>query len=571
MSVFTRAEAIKGLGRQLTGSLSRQQTVPGHRDTGGVIRADWGTDDPGGAAGLAALALWLHLMRRRFPDLAPSEPADAALLPRVLLALDYLERVQRPSGLTDLRDCNYDSSPDAGFILQAICPPLLLAAAGDPLPAPEWAEPFTRLSAFARRMAEGARKGGFHTPNHRWVISGALALASRLFPDLDAAPTIDAYLAEGIDLDEDGFYIERSAGMYDAVCARSLLLLAEDDRFTPLREAVARNLRADLYLLNADGTIETGLSRRQDSGTVPLATSLAAPYLWASFLPPRNDSEASSLFRAAAEALWEATPPERRDYYSLSQVLVRFGEPEGTADPGLLPSSFARHFPANGLWRVRRGPLSASFFRDVPRLFNFRFGQAYLAGVSIHQSYFGVGQFLADDLEVTGEGVRLVSHGERSPYRPGYEQPLGRPVPPREYSEARVERALRRVPPAASEITAHEIEDGFQLHLRTRDGLDRATVQIAFDFPPGGVWETGDTCLRPEPGQVLFLKGGSGTMWYGNDAVRIGPGAHAHRMWRMRDAEPPGAPELVRVLMTFETPVDHAFTVTGGRWPWPNP
>jgi hypothetical protein len=43
-------------------------------------------------------------------------------------------------------------------------------------------------------------------------------------------------------------------------------------------------------------------------------------------------------------------------------------------------------------------------------------------------------------------------------------------------------------------------------------------------------------------------------MRYGYDVIRIGPGAYAHGMWAMRDAEL--APDYVRVLLTFLTPVD---------------
>jgi len=50
-------------------------------------------------------------------------------------------------------------------------------------------------------------------------------------------------------------------------------------------------------------------------------------------------------------------------------------------------------------------------------------------------------------------------------------------------------------------------------------------------------------------------------MRYGSDAIRIGPGAAAHRAWQMRDAET--APAHVRVLLTFVTPVDATFTITG--------
>lgn len=37
--------------------------------------------------------------------------------------------------------------------------------------------------------------------------------------------------------------------------------------------------------------------------------------------------------------------------------------------------------------------------------------------------------------------------------------------------------------------------------------------------------------------------------------ICIGPGANAHRMWQMRDADT--APDHMRVPMTFRTPVDH--------------
>ncbi len=574
---LTLAEVLCGLGQQVSGSLARQQTMPGRFDTGAVIRADWGIDDPGGTAGLVALALWTHLVRERYPTQVGPAPEDALLAERALLALGYLERAQRPSGLTDLRDCNYDSSPDAGFILQAILPPLLLSR--DTAPAGEWAEVVARLSGFARRMTEGACNGGFHTPNHRWVIAGALHQAEALFPDIPAlAPAITAYLAEGPDVDEEGLYIERSAGVYDAICARSLFLLAnrpatEGADPTAFCRAALRNLDADVFLLNADGTIETGLSHRQDAGIAPpLAANLAAPYLLGHFLGDEGDK---SQYTALAQWLWDRTPPEQRDYYGMSQALIVHGELPASAPSFPLLTAYEKHFPKNGLWRWRRGPLSVSVFRDRPRLLNFRYGTAFLASVSIHQSYFGVGQFLADEMNVTEaepEGiarVRLVSRGLRHPYRPGYEQPLGRTVAPETWQETRAQRPIRRVPPLASELTIDAMDSILTLRYRTTDGFDWVTAQVAFDFPTGGVWETADTCFEPQAGQTIFLKSGYGTMRYtgSGDAIRIGPGADAHRMVRMRDAAPPAAPNLVRVLMTFVTPIDHTITLTGGAWP----
>ncbi len=43
--------------------------------------------------------------------------------------------------------------------------------------------------------------------------------------------------------------------------------------------------------------------------------------------------------------------------------------------------------------------------------------------------------------------------------------------------------------------------------------------------------------------------------------IRIEGGAYAHSMWAMRESEPPG--DSVRVLLTFETPVDQVVRLVG--------
>ena len=111
-------------------------------------------------------------------------------------------------------------------------------------------------------------------------------------------PVVDAYLAEGFDIDAEGAYIEHSSGIYDSVCDRSLLLIADHWDCPSARPTVAANLNFDLHLLHADGTMETGLSRRQDYGTAVVPLGLAACYLhYAAVIP-------NPLFVAAARRLW---------------------------------------------------------------------------------------------------------------------------------------------------------------------------------------------------------------------------------------------------------------------------
>lgn len=74
-----------------------------------------------------------------------------------------------------------------------------------------------KLFLVLRRMGDGMVEEGFHTPNHRWVISAALALLNTLMPDERYVARIDQYLAEHIDCNEDGEYAERSAGGYNEI------------------------------------------------------------------------------------------------------------------------------------------------------------------------------------------------------------------------------------------------------------------------------------------------------------------------------------------------------------------
>jgi hypothetical protein len=552
MTDLTRDAVLRSLADHLVAALDWQVTDSARPDHGGLIRPEWGIAQAGGAAGwLAGCALvWLGG--------GADEATRRELLARASPVADYLLRAQRPSGLIDLLDCNYDSSPDTGFAVQLLCAALEV---GHKLPSddPEWRHLAGRLEQFACRAVGGMLAGGFHTPNHRWVLASALAQAGALWPDLPVEPTIAAYLAEGIDIDPEGAYIERSVGVYDAVCDRSLLLLAEHRPADApaLRAAVRANLDFDLHLLHADGSAETGLSHRQDYGTRVVPTTLVAPLLHSALRDP------DPHLARAARWLWRQGTPSLPDCLWLAYVLLAHGEP-APGEAGL-PADFARHFPHNGLWRARRGALSVTAFRGVPRLLALRHGAAELSGVSIHQSYFSQasGRFIGDELAGEGERAILHSRGQADPRRPGYEQPLGRAVPPERWTDLLPERDLRRLPPAASELAAELVPGGLDLRYRTLDGMSGVVAQVAFDFPPGGTWETGDTSLRPVAGQTIFLKRGHGVMRYGTDTIRLGPGNDAHRTWQMRHTEPPTG--HVRVLLPFLTPVEHTFEIRVGR------
>lgn len=527
-----------------------------HRHFGAFFSKDSGLEEAGhgGTTRFVMSCGLVLLVLEQQPDILPSDmPSQDELLHRISIALDYMHRAQRPSGLLDLRSTNYDSSPDTGFVVEQLCALTSIGRNSSLL-----AEPLAKIESFIRRAVPGMLIGGFHTPNHRWVITSALSQARTLFDGLGVDEVIKSYIAEGFDADDEGAYIERSVGIYDTVSNRALMFFAENwdnhDEVESALDAVNRNLDFDLHLLHADGTAETGLSRRQDYGTRTVPTPLITPLL------QYHANRATPLYISAANWFWEKTQDAQQAFDAswLTYCLLKYGELPQTDVS--IPTDFIRHYPKNQIWRVRKDDISASVFGGATRLMTLTYGTIEMSSIKISQTYFGVGHFIAETVTAQDNGVILHSSGVQKPHKPGYELPLNRPVAPDDWSDAFQERDIYPIPPAESELRVNAVDHGFDFHFRTVDGLDQVPVQIAFDFPAGGYWETEDTALQTQGGQVIFLKNGSGKLRLDDDVIEISGGAEGHRYYAMRHAEPVPS-DQVRILITFITPVDHQFSI----------
>ncbi|MFI9832219.1 hypothetical protein ACIHIX_31565 [Streptomyces sp. NPDC051913] len=193
----------------------------------------------------------------RSPDSALHGSGQAVAA--ALTHLRALRAVQTPSGLFAGGD-NVQSPPDSAFTVNDVCDAHVLAADAGP----ELDEVTAALAEIAGAAAESLLTGGVHTPNHRWELSAALARLHRSFPDDRLRARAEEWLAEGVDIDTEGLYSERSAVYASIVTNPALLLLAEVLGRGDLLDAVARNLTATLDLIRPDGTVETVHSRRQD-------------------------------------------------------------------------------------------------------------------------------------------------------------------------------------------------------------------------------------------------------------------------------------------------------------------
>ncbi len=482
------------------------------------------------------------------------------LLQRILLAAEFARRHRNPSGCFDLLTTNFDSAPDTGFVVQAIAPVVFTARqqAADDAGAAEIAD---ALGELIQTAAPGMVAGGFHTPNHRWVLVAALAQAQALYPELEVSATVDAYLGEGIDINADGEYSERSTGVYNAVVNRALIRAAQVLARPDLLEPVRRNLDLSYHLLHADATAVTSISTRQDRDTRAVPTGLADGYHALAHL------DGNGLYAAVADLL---VVRGGSGLVCLPNYVLHPEWRETCIERTPVPEHYSRVYPASGLWRVRRGAVSATAAAGLTAPFSVVCGQAELAAVKISSTYFATGQFIGEEFAEAGKGVRMQHKGRNRIYPEKdyvggiYWLPIAERVDADNWREVRGRRETYELPPLEVELHAEEVAGGFDLHIRTAGGVEGVPFQIEGIFEPGGTLEMDSALVEGRVGHTVFLKAGYALYRVGDDATRIGPGAMEHTMWRMRNSEIDE--ERLRVLIALRTPVARTLEIRCGQW-----
>jgi hypothetical protein len=106
-----------------------------------------------------------------------------------------------------------------------------------------------------------------HTPNHRWEISCALVQLWHLFGVPTCLDRANEWLAEGVDLQPDGLFSERSPNYAVHVSGPCLLDMATMLNRPDLADMVHKNLHATVALVDERDRVETIQSRRQDQHT----------------------------------------------------------------------------------------------------------------------------------------------------------------------------------------------------------------------------------------------------------------------------------------------------------------
>lgn len=478
----------------------------------------------GSAAGFinACMAGYLH-PRSRFH-------ANALLVERMKLAAAYMERNQHRDGFMDYRDTNFDSPPDTAFTIHSLATAACLAMRAKRPDLLAVTEPYMR------KAGAGLATGGIHTPNHRWVVSSALAQINEVFPDPAYVRRIDQWLAEGIDIDEDGQFTERSTSVYNAICDRSFLVMAVKLGRPELLEPVRKNLESMLYLLHSDYTVVTEISRRQDRDQ--RSATMASFWFPLQYLAVKDGN---GQFAALANHL----APQSA---SLS-AYMEYPEMAGRAPKAApLPDHFEREMKSLGIVRLRRGPVSTTLFSNNPAFFALHNGDVAIEAIRFASAFFGKGQFVASAIEKNGSDYIL-----RQKLEAGYYQPLDPPqrVTPANWSALRKERAVTQKCTLDQIATVTPTPKGFRVRIQA-SGTKDVPVSVEINLRDGGKL---DGATRTAEGDAL-LPAGFATYSGPENRIRFGPGLGEHRYTQVRGSLPqlPGK----SVYLTAFTPCDHA-------------
>ncbi len=511
--------------------LKLQITDPSSRWCG-VYPDDFGLHHAGTAGGI------LETFTAAFLHPGSKFHRDNALVERMRPAAGYLQRAQNEQGNIDLLITNFNSPPDTAFVVQNVATAACLARRNGERELEGFLEPFLR------KAGAGLAAGGVHTPNHRWVVCSALAQLHELFSEPAYVRRIDQWLAEGIDIDEDGQYTERSTLVYNVAVDHALLVMAVKLKRPELLEPVRRNLDSMLYLLHPGYEVVTEISRRQDQYE---RGDIGRYWFPLRYLAVR-DGDGRFATLADAFAVRYARLAALMEYPELAQA--------GPAHAPV-PEFYERQFPAVGIARIRRGLTSATLILGgSSRFFTLRRGAAVVNAVRFASAFFGKGQFVPQKAEKRGDSYVFTQALEGD-----YMQPLERPyrVGPAEWYKSRAERRRSETCKLEQAAAVTETATGFHVRIRAR-GTAGVPVAVEINLREGGTLEGCEPVPRVSDAWLL----GSQQAVYraGGDEIRFGPGLALHRYTQVRMAEPklPGP----SVYLTGYTPFDHTLEFKWG-------
>ena len=501
---------------------------------------------------------------------------QADLIPLMAKIMRFLLKEQNTDGTLNLG--NFESAPDTAFILEPICAAISILNENKTT---VFDEVKALSKQFILKAADALTTGGIHTPNHRWVVSAALAQINTLYPNPKYVRRIDEWLSETIFIDTEGHYLERSM-IYSEIIDKSLITMSRHLKRPELLAPVRKNLSMVYYYIEPNGDIVTTDSRRQDQFMEKKALPFYIDYRYMAIADNNGEYADVALLLENVKGFDEEVLSQSL-FWFLEEPL--FKKPLPPVRP--LPTRFEKFFKETNLVRFRRDSQTATIFGGTdlpliigsgrstsPNLFAFRKGDAVLKHLRLSSDFFSTGFFRSKGIVKEGNAYVL-----RQKLEVPYYQPLPNDkkrkdgdykhtpsVDGRFWNKMDFEnRPLSNVKTLESKITIQEKNGGFELVFDI-SGTDDENVTIELCFKEGGS-VTNIKAFDDQPDN-FFLDKGRGTYQSGKDTITFGNGTMTHRRVKNIDGEMYTShfgslrTQGIHVYLTGKTPFKHTLTIS---------
>jgi hypothetical protein len=459
---------------------------------------------------------------------------DAAIIIKLELLLDFLAAAQTADGTVNIG--NLESPPDTAFLVE------ILGAAAAVLkeekdPALQKTE--AQLKAILVKAGDALAVGGVHTPNHRWVISAALAQLYVLYPDKKYKTRIDDWLSEGVYNDADGNYPERS-GTYSYVENTAMISMARFLNRPQLLVPVRKNLNLFYYHIEPDGELVSVESRRQDQ-YVPRNSNVF--YLQYRYMAIRDKNPFWGAIAKQMETQkdFKEWVLDKGLFYFLENKMLQETMPLQLSLP-----DYEKLIATSDLLRVRKNNTTLTYFGGIdwpliiasgrscsPNFFSYRKGDAILKYLRLSSAFFSTGYFYSEGLKKKDGSYVLHKKLTVPYYQPlplnkrnkNGDYKLSPSIDDRFWNKMDFSnRPVSNVKTLDTTITL-TVQDGQAALKFEIKGMENVLVTIELCFKEGGIL---DGVTTGEKGNS-FLENGTGEFRSGNDVIHFGPGSHAHK------------------------------------------
>ena len=483
---------------------------------------------------------------------------NEAMLEYAYEALCMYEQFIHEDGSVDLAVTNFHDPAQTGFHSQALFPQAaIIERYTQHTPLED--KLFAKYLELMERMGEAMATLGFHTPNHRWIISSGLACAYYFTKNPKFKEAIDRFLMEGIDCDEYGEYTERSTGSYNCCCDFSFCVMAEflknDEFYAPVR----RNLNLMYKFIEPDNTVNTLNSTRWDmGGEYPIAKYY--PYYLILLLQDENPEFAHMVESLREEYFAKSC----QHYFYLLTYHLLHPEAEAVYDR-VTPKAPAKDqsifLPNSRIARIYKPELNATITTLCARhpvFCQINYGNAILQ-LRYTASFFGDphSTFRPRTIVPIEDGFRLISE-EKAGYRSMLDNK------PDTSNWRRMDHSKRdtiNVQTLSRVVDIHILEDGIRLDM-TAEGCDYVPTKLEITMPPQGKLLTDSLYMVPKAGCYSYLaKGNAKYFLSGTRYFDIESGFCEHTFGEQMRGSFPADAKKFTLALTALTPQKSTVTI----------